>query len=68
MTVKTLERKINNMSSELARMRSLFISVIGQDNEGEYRPEFVEEILKIADQKQSGVEFTSAGDFLNQIR
>ena len=68
MNSKTLERKINNLSSEVARMRSLLIGIIGRDSEGEYRPEFVKEILKIAEQEKSQTEFTTPADLLKRIR
>ena len=68
MPTKTLEKKINNLTSEMARMRSFFISVAGRDAEGEYRPEFIEEILNTADQKPSHARFTTAADFLKRLR
>ncbi|MEK7579602.1 MAG: DUF2683 family protein [Patescibacteria group bacterium] len=39
------------LKQEVELLRSLVISVIGKDKEGEYRPEFVKRILKSAKSK-----------------
>ena len=47
MTTKILEKKYDNLSREVAQLRSLVITIIGEkDREGEYRPEFVKSVLK----------------------
>jgi len=49
-------------------LRSAVIGVVGEtDPEGQYRPEFVKRVLKLAKRKQPGVNFTNASDFLKKI-
>ncbi len=68
MSTKTMERKLNNLNLEVTMLRSAFINVIGnQDPEGQYRPEFVSRILKLAKTRQSGSKFTTSADLLKRI-
>jgi hypothetical protein len=68
MSTKTIETKLNNLNQQMIMLRSVVISVIGgKDPEGEYRPEFVSQTLKLMGQKQSGIKFTSPADFLKII-
>ena len=39
---------VQALQKEVSVLRSAVISIIGQDNEGVYRPEFVKEILEAA--------------------
>ncbi len=55
------------MHIELMRLRSLVIGLAGTDEEGEYRPEFVERLLKAAECKSTHV-FKGSADLLKQIR
>lgn len=43
---KTRIRSASQMNTELTLLKSLAISLVGKDDEGEYRPEFVEEVLR----------------------
>ena len=45
MTIKEFT-KIKKLEREVVLLRSLFISVVGEDREGQYRPEFVREIMR----------------------
>ena len=52
---------------EIALLRSAVISLIGQDPEGEYRPEFVEKIFRDF-RRVPTKKFVSAKQFLNDVR
>ena len=69
MTAKTIEKKVNNLSLEVANLRSLIISIIQEDkdSEGEYRPKFVREVLKAMREPAMRV-FKGKKDFLKQLR
>lgn len=67
MTTKTVTKIVNNLSNEVRVLRSLVISVIGKDNEGEYRPAFIKSVLKAAGQK-STERFTNPKDFLKKLK
>lgn len=60
MTIKTLDKSknttINKLRNEVGLLRSFVIGRLGKDPEGEYKPEFVERILK-----------TSASDKIEHI-
>lgn len=43
-----VERKIKDLGREVQILRSGLISLLGEDLEGEYRPKFVQEILRAA--------------------
>ncbi len=69
MSTKTLEKMVKNLSSEVATLRSLVISVVREekDPEGEYRSKFVKDILK-AVKEPVVYEFKGSKDFLKLIR
>ncbi|OGY99352.1 MAG: hypothetical protein A3B13_02970 [Candidatus Liptonbacteria bacterium RIFCSPLOWO2_01_FULL_45_15] len=68
MLTKTLEKTVNNLSREVAALRSILIAVIHEkDSEGEYNPRFVKETLKVI--KEKGVfEYSGKGSLLRQLR
>lgn len=69
MTTKTIERKVNDLSKEVANLRSLVISVVtSKDPEGEYKPSFVKRVLK--SMKDSGpiYKYQGKGSFLKQLK
>lgn len=68
MSTKTLEKKVQELSNQVVFLRSYIIGAIGKDPEGEYRPEFVEEMLRLARQKQPSVKFTTSADLLARIK
>ena len=53
---------------EVDLLRSFVIGATGCDTEGEYRPEFVEEILHALKHSKSVGKFTTAKSFLARIR
>ncbi|PIQ68736.1 MAG: hypothetical protein COV91_02555 [Candidatus Taylorbacteria bacterium CG11_big_fil_rev_8_21_14_0_20_46_11] len=57
-----------NLAREVALLRSAIIGIVGRDNEGTYRPEFVEEMLSVARADTPAIEFTNARDFLKRLR
>jgi len=68
MSIHAIEKQLSELTVEVRLLRSAVISLIAErDPEGEYRPEFVKKILRLAKQKQNGVKFTNAADFLKRI-
>lgn len=70
-SMRTLEKnpqrnRIRSLERELARYRSLMISLAGQDEEGTYRPEFVERVLLAAEERPTRV-FSSPSSFLKDV-
>jgi len=69
MRQKTLE-KLNqnsfNLKEEISTLRSFIIGILGKDQEGEYRPEFIRKVLKAAREK-AVFAFKNKGDFLKQV-
>ena len=56
------------MTKEIAMLRSFAVSIVGRDAEGEYRPEFVREILNVAHEKpMRRFRFANARAFLAEI-
>lgn len=59
-----LEKKIEDLQFEIAMLRSAMIGLIGEkDPEGEYRPEYVEKVLKAAREKEGSVIFEDVDAF-----
>lgn len=46
--IKHTSNNIQELQKEISLLRSAVISIIGKDDEGVYRPEFVKEILEAA--------------------
>ena len=65
--VNKLNNKVGKLEREVRMLRSLFISVAGQDEEGSYRPEFVKEILGALEEKPNFA-FKSRDLFLGQLK
>ncbi|MDP2593423.1 MAG: hypothetical protein Q8P52_02105 [bacterium] len=59
---------LKKLSREVSMLRSLVIGMAGKDSEGEYRPEFVEEMLEESETSVPLYEFSSARDFLNRLK
>jgi len=67
MATKTLSRKkasIQDLQNEVELLRSYVIGQIGKDPEGEYRPEFVERVLKAAASNKAEHVFSDKESFL----
>ena len=68
MSTKTLEKTVHHLSREVAALRSMLIAVIHEkDREGEYRPKFVEEILKAMKEK-AVFEYRGKGSLLRRLK
>jgi len=56
------------LEKEVRMLRSFAISIVGRDPEGEYRPEFVREMLRAVSEKpQRRFHFENAKAFLAEI-
>lgn len=58
---------LKTLADEVSLLRSFVIGVTGTDDEGAYRPEFVEEILRTSVSATPHREFMGAGDFLRHV-
>lgn len=59
MTTATLAR-------EVKMLRSFAVSIVGRDPEGEYRPEFIRDMLRAAEERPTK-RFVSAKQFLADL-
>ena len=68
MSTKTIEKELTSLKREVASLRSLVVSVVTRkDPEGEYKPEFVREVLK-ATKEPANHTFKGSKAFLKQLR
>ena len=65
-TLNKLNHEIKDMKHEIDMLRSFAISIAGKDPEGEYRPEFVRDILRASKEKATH-KFTTPETFLKDI-
>ena len=65
--VRRLSSELTLLKHEVRSLRSLLVSVAGEDREGSYRPEFVRELRRAARQKPNRA-FRSARSFLDELR
>jgi len=61
-----LESEVQKLRQEVAVLRQS-VELNQTDPEGEYRPEFVEEILKISKNPGKLTEFTTRQDFMSRL-
>lgn len=54
------------LEREVSALRSFVIGLAGKDPEGNYRPDFVEKILKVSQEDTVG-EFKDSQSFLKQL-
>ena len=66
-TLNKLNHEIKDMKHEIDMLRSFAISVMGKDPEGEYRPEFVREIMRASSEKPAYT-FRGKSSFLAELR
>ena len=59
---------LKTIANEVSMLRSFLIGAAGQDREGAYRPEFVENLLHVSANTVPNREFVGAGDFLRRIK
>ena len=62
------KQTLKTVANEVSMLRSFFIGAAGQDTEGAYRPEFVENILRVSANAVPRREFVGTGDFLRRIK
>lgn len=67
MTTKTLDKKTKALKQEVELLRSFIIGQAGKDPEGEYKPDFVRQVLKMV-QDEPKYEFKNAKDFLEHLQ
>ena len=66
-STKTKKESLQELRNEVALLRSFVIGLVGKDEEGEYRPEFVRRILKAAKEKPTRT-FRNAKSFLAELK
>ena len=66
-TTKKLNNELANLKQKLEIISSLLIGLVGRDKEGEYRPEFVRNILKAVGEK-THFSFKNKKTFLSQMK
>lgn len=64
-TLEKLNRNSFDLKEEISTLRSFIIGVLGKDQEGEYRPEFIRKVLKAAREK-AVFAFKNKKDFLKK--
>lgn len=64
---KKLDTRLNKLKQEIFTLRSFLISIVVEDKEGDYRPEFVKEIFKAAKEKPGHV-FVDRYSFLAELK
>lgn len=62
-----VQRKLLALGREVRALRSVLMSVIGEDPEGSYQPTFVKKMLKAAEEIPTK-RFKGARDFLTSLR
>jgi len=62
----TLETEVKKLRQEVAVLRRS-VELNQTDPEGEYRPEFVEEILRVSKNPGKLTEFTTRQDFMSRL-
>lgn len=65
--ISEIRQELKHLKEEMKIVKSLLISLIGKDKEGNYRPEFVKEILKAAKEKPRYT-FKGGKEFLKQLQ
>jgi len=68
MTTKALQKKTKELEREVELLRSFVIGNFGRDPEGEYKPEFIEDMLAALSGDDIEHEFKDGKSFLKQIR
>ena len=61
------KKEIRDLKQEVSLLRSFIISMIGEDEEGNYRPEFIKEILDAAKEKPEFT-FLDLQSFMAQLK
>ncbi|TSC80781.1 MAG: hypothetical protein G01um101429_90 [Parcubacteria group bacterium Gr01-1014_29] len=61
-----VEQKISLLEKEVQQLRSFIIGIAGKDPEGDYKPEFVDDIFKARSEK-SAYTFHGKSSFLTEL-
>jgi hypothetical protein len=64
--IRKLTSEVENLKQEVGRLRSLLISVAGEDREGAYRASIVREMLEAATEQPTR-EYAGPGSLLKQL-
>ncbi len=67
MTNKTFHKKTMALEKEVELLRSFIIGQAGRDPEGNYNPEFVEDILESLSDSATEHTFKNKGSFLKYL-
>lgn len=60
-------QNVAELTREVGLLRSFVIGIVGKDEEGQYRPEFVEKILRAIKHNPAHI-FTDPRSFLAKLR
>lgn len=63
---KVAPREIQQLQKEVDVLRSLLISLVGEDEEGKYRPEVVQRLLR-ATHEDANMRFKNGRSFLRDL-
>ena len=64
---ENLDQKIEELKKDIKFLKSFLIGILGKDKEGDYNPEFVKEVLRIA-KKKPCFKFKSKKAFLEELK
>lgn len=64
--IPTNNQGIKNLKSEINLLRSFIISIIGEDKEGNYNPNFIAEMLQATNEKPANL-FCDSKSFLKEL-
>lgn len=67
MTTTETNNRVETLGKEVGLLRSLVIGILGKDEEGGYRPEFVEKILRAVREKATH-SFKNEKSFLGHLK
>jgi len=65
--IRKLTNEVEGLKREVGRLRSMLISVVGEDREGAYRASIVRELLEAASENPSH-DYTDPGSLLAQLK
>jgi hypothetical protein len=66
--VRNLQKEVKTLKKEVARLGAAVFN-IPEDDEGEYKPQFIKEVLRAAKQKPKKLyEYKKPGDLLKHLR
>ncbi|MGZ8843108.1 MAG: hypothetical protein ACXW18_05565 [Pyrinomonadaceae bacterium] len=65
--IRKLTNEVESLKQEVGLLRSLLISVVGEDQEGQYRASLVKELFKAATETPTR-EYSGPGSLLAQLK